>query len=102
MATTQITLDSDQVLGIAAQIDSDNDQLKQLLEDSKATVDSLASYWTGKAAEETRSSYDTFAGKFFQTYFDVLNQYVTFLRNNVAEQYGNTETVNVQLADAFR
>ena len=99
---TQITIDSEQVLGIASQIENDNQQLQQLLNDSKATVDSLSSYWTGKAADETRSSYESFASKFFQTYYDVLNQYVTFLRNNVAAQYEQTEQVNTQLADAFK
>ena len=102
MAITQITLDSDQVLAIASQIESDNQQLQQLLNDSKASVDSLSSYWTGKASDETRSSYETFANKFFQTYYDVLNQYVKFLRNNVATQYEQTEQINTQLADAFK
>lgn len=99
---TQITIDSEQVLGIASQMESDNQQLQQLLNDSKAAVDSLASYWNGKAADETRMSYESFANKFFQTYYDVLNQYVKFLRSNVAAQYEQTEQVNTQLADAFK
>ena len=102
MAGTQITIDSEQVLAIASQIESDNEQLQQLLNDSKSTVDSLSSYWTGRAADETRSSYESFANKFFQSYYDVLNQYVKFLRSNVAEQYEQTEQVNTQLADAFK
>ena len=99
---TQITIDSEQVLSIALQIENENKNLQQLLEDSKTTVDNLSSYWTGKAAEDTRASYDSFAGKFFQTYYDVLNQYVKFLRTNVAAQYEQTEQVNTQLADAFQ
>ena len=99
---TGITIDSEQVLAIASQIESDNQQLQQLLNDSKASVDALSTYWTGKAADETRSSYESFAGKFFQTYYDVLEQYVKFLRNNVAAQYEQTEIVNTQLADAFK
>ncbi len=99
---TQITIDSEQVLAIASQIESDNQQLQQLLNDSKATVDSLSSYWTGAASDETRFSYESFANKYFQTYYDVLNQYVKFLRNNVAAQYEQTEQVNTQLADAFK
>ena len=100
--STRITIDSEQVLGIATQIESDNQQLKQLLEDSKATLNNLASTWTGGAAEQTRSSYETFAGKYFQTYFDVLEQYVKFLRTNVAEQYTEVENLNTQLGDAFK
>lgn len=100
--STRITIDSEQVLGIATQIESDNQQLQQLLNDSKATLNDLSSSWTGQAAEQTRSSYDVFAGKYFQQYFDVLEQYVKFLRTNVAEQYTETETVNTQLGDAFK
>ena len=100
--STQITIDSEQVLAIATQIESDNQQLQQLLNDSKATIDNLSSVWTGKAADETRASYDEFAGKFFQTYYDILEQYVKFLRSNVSAQYEQTEQRNTQLADAFK
>lgn len=100
--STRITIDSEQVLGIAGQIEADNQQLQQLLEDSKATLNNLASTWTGGAAEQTRSSYETFSGKYFQTYFDVLEQYVKFLRTNVAEQYTEVENLNTQLGDAFK
>jgi len=102
MAMTGMTLDTEQVLAIAGQITSDNEQLRQLLEDSKSTVDSLSSYWTGKAADETKASYDSFATSFFQTYYEVLEQYVKFLRDNVAAQYEQTEQVNTQIADAFK
>jgi len=99
---TQIILDSDQVLAIASQIENDNQQLQQLLTESQTTVSTLSTYWSGQAAEETISSYDSFANRFFQNYYDVLDQYVRFLRNNVASQYEQVEQVNTQLADAFR
>lgn len=102
MAMTSITIDSEQVLAIASSIENDNKQLQQLLNDSKTTVDNLSSYWTGKAADETRSSYESFASKFFQTYYDVLDQYVKFLRTNVAAEFEKTETLNTQLSDAFK
>lgn len=102
MATTQIIVDSEQVLSIASQLENDNHELQQLLTDSKAQIDNLANIWTGQASDETRSAYESFAGKFFQQYYDILDQYVKFLRRNVAEQYTETEQVNVKLADAFK
>ena len=102
MATTQITVDSEQVLSIASQLENDNRELQRLLTDSKAQIDHLASIWTGQASDETRAAYESFAGKFFQQYYDILDQYVKFLRTNVAEQYTQTEQVNVKLADAFK
>jgi len=102
MATTNIRLDTDQVTAIASQLENDNEQLKQLLTESKSTVDSLGSYWTGQAADETRSAYEAFSGKYFQQYYEIIEQYVKFLRSNVISQYEDTERVNVQLADAFK
>lgn len=98
----QITLDTDQVLSIASQIESDNNNLKELLENTKQAIDSLSATWTGKAADETRASYTEFSNKYFQQYYDVLDQYVKFLRTNVSDQYSQTEQANTTLADAFK
>ena len=98
----QITLDTEQVMAIASQIESDNNKLKELLENTKSAINALSSTWTGQAADETRSSYEGFANKFFQQYYDILDQYVKFLRTNVSEQYTETENVNIKLADAFK
>ena len=102
MAMTGITIDANEVLAIASRIESDNQALRELLNDSKATIDNLSSFWQGRAADETRASYESFAGRFFQQYQDILNQYVVFLRRNVAEQYTETENINTQLADVFK
>ena len=99
---TGITIDTNEVLAIAGRIESDNIELRNLLNDSKATIGRLTSTWQGKAAEETVSAYEQFSNRFFQQYQDILDQYVTFLRRNVAEQYQETENVNTQLSDAFK
>lgn len=98
----QMTLDTEQVRSIATQIENDNNSLKEKLEQTKATINALSQTWTGTASDETRSSYEGFANKFFQQYYDVLDQYVKFLRTNVAEQYEQTEQANTKLSDAFK
>ena len=98
----QMTLDTEQVLSIASQIENDNNLLKERLEETKQAIDSLASTWTGPAAEKTNAAYTEFANKFFQQYYDVLDQYVKFLRTNVSEQYTTIEGINSNLADAFK
>lgn len=100
--STRIVLNTEQVLAIASQIEADNQELQNLLNQSKATLDGLASSWTGAAADQTRVSYDTFSGKYFQTYYDLLDQYVKFLRRNVVDQYSETENSNTKLADLFK
>lgn len=98
----QTTLDSEQVLAIALQIEKDNNLLKDTLENTKATIDALSATWTGQAADETRASYTEFANKFFQEYYDILEQYVKFLRKNVAEGYVTTEKENIGLAAMYK
>jgi len=99
---TQITLTTEQVRNIATQIENDNTKLKDLLDDSKTTIDSLSAYWTGDAASETQQAYESFAKKYFQQYYEILHAYVKFLNANVADHYDETETIDKQLADAFR
>ena len=100
--STRTVLNTEQVLAIATQIEADNQELQNLLNQSKTTLDNLSSSWTGTASDQTRASYDTFAGKYFQNYYDLLEQYVKFLRSNVAEQYSQTENANTKLADLFK
>jgi len=99
---TGITIDTNEVLAIAGRIENDNLKLRELLDTSKARIDSLTSYWQGQAANATQEAYASFGGRFFQQYQDILQQYVQFLRRNVAEQYQETENVNTQLSDAFK
>ena len=101
MAGAQITLDSAQVLAIASSIEGDNNKLHELLEQSNQTIAGTTNIWTGKAADATRSAYKTHADKFFQTYFEVLEQYVKFLRTNVSAQYEETENANANLSEMF-
>lgn len=97
--STRTKIDSEQVIAIANQIESDNVTLQDLLKQSKATLDGLSSSWTGSAADQSRAAYDAFAGKYFQKYYDVLEQYVTYLRQNVSAGYDKTEVANTKLAD---
>lgn len=100
--STRTVLNTEQVLAIASQIESDNKELQNLLNQSKSTLDGLAANWTGTAADQTRASYEMFAGKFFQNYYDLLEQYVKFLRVNVSEQFEHVEQKNTGLADLFK
>lgn len=97
-----MTLDTDQVLTIAGEIEVLNKNLNDLLNESRATIDSLSSIWQGKAATATIDSYRTFSEKYFQEYDKIINQYILFLRQNVSEGYNQAESINEKLADAFK
>ena len=97
-----IRVNTDQVAQIATNIENLNKRLTEELNESKATIDALANTWEGEAAQETISSFDEFAARYFQNYEDVITQYVKFLRTNVEQGYFETESANTSLADAFK
>lgn len=102
MAGNSIRINTEQVNSIATDLENLNVQLEETLNNSKTTIDNLQNVWSGEAAQATISSYDEFAGKYFQNYKDIIQQYVTFLRQNVAAGYFETESANIGLADAFK
>ena len=102
MAGNSIRISTDQVAEIAGNMERLNGELEAKLNDSRSAVNSLKNIWTGEAAEETTSAYDSFAAKYFEQYRDVIQNYISFLRTNVDAGYTETESVNSGLAEAFR
>lgn len=102
MAGNSIRIDTDQVEGIAANLENLNKRLREELENAKTTLNNLTSVWSGEAAQETTSSFNEFANKYFQNYEDIIQQYVTFLREAVAKGYVEVEVKNIGLADGFK
>lgn len=102
MANGMIKVNTDQVTQIASEIDSLNKQLLDELEKCKSTLNNLANVWTGEASNATREAFNSFANTYFQNYHDIIDQYVKFLKENVAQGYFETESSNVSLADSFK
>ncbi|MDQ1144112.1 MAG: WXG100 family type VII secretion target [Bacillus sp. (in: firmicutes)] len=97
-----IKVNTAQVADIASTIERLNKQLAEELKTSQNTIKNLSNTWDGEAAQATISSYEEFAAKFFQNYYEILDNYVKFLRLNVDQGYFETESVNTNLADAFK
>lgn len=97
-----IRISTDQVDAIAASIEASNKKLKLTLEDSQASIKSLSSTWQGEASQATIAAYDAFAANYFENYYNIIDSYVKFLRQNVSADYQTTETANTNLADAFK
>lgn len=98
----QIKVNTDQVAQIANTIEGLNKKLDEQLKNSQATIKSLSNTWEGEAAQATVSSFDAFASKYFQNYYDIIDNYVKFLKTNVDAGYFETETGNTQLADVYK
>lgn len=94
-------LDTDVIRGIATSIETTNKELQDELNNAKATISSLSSTWTGEAATQTITAFDEFAAKYFQSYYDIIDQYVKLLRTNVADGGDAVEKANVSLAEKY-
>ena len=66
-------------------------QLTQTLADSRATINSLSSTWTGEASEQLINSYNVFEQKYSQQYQQMLESYTQFLTTIAASGYQETE-----------
>ena len=98
----QIKVNTEQVEQIAGTIESLNSQLSDSLQNGQNTISNLQNTWEGQASEATIGAFNEFAQKYIKEYYDVIDQYVKFLRENVAAGYFQTETANTNLADAFK
>lgn len=98
----EIRINTDEVLQTATEVENLNKQLQEELKNSEKIIKNLSNVYEGEAATATISAYEEFANKYFQDYYDVIDQYVKFLRNSVVENYEETETVNKSLADGFK
>lgn len=97
-----MTINTDQVVAIATDMETQNTKLSETLTESQTAIKNLSNTWQGEAATATIDGFNEFAAKYFQTYHDVIDGYVKFLRTNVDQGYTETETANISLADAFK
>ncbi len=98
----EIRVSTDQVAQIATNIEMLNKRLNEELLASQDDIKSLTSTWEGEASQETIASFNGFATKYFQNYYDTLDNYVKFLRTNVDAGTFDLEVKNTTLADAFK
>lgn len=101
-AGNSIRINTDEVSQVATNIEQINKKLFETLENGMQEIEKLGNTWSGEAYQETAASFGAFATKYFQTYKDVIDQYVSFLRKNVEQGYFDTETKNTSLAESFK
>lgn len=97
-----IKVNTAQVAAIASKMDGLNVQLEDTLKASQKSIQNLRNTWTGEASQATIEAFDSFAAKYFQSYKDMIDAYAKFLRACVEQGYFETESANINLADAFR
>lgn len=93
---------TEQIEAIASDIDAQNKKLRALLDSSRNSLNSLSGVWTGEAANTTRQSYESFSNRFFQTYEQMLTNYVRYLKESVAIGFVAVEKQSIDLGGNFK
>lgn len=97
----EILITTEEVALSAATIEKLNNKLNDKLLEAQNAIKALGATWQGEAYDETMASFNTFAGKYFESYKELIDNYVKFLRESVEQGYFKTEVKNVDLASQF-
>lgn len=94
-------ISADQVLAIANELDIYNKRLNEITLDGKGFFVALLNHWTGEASQKSFENFSNFADRYKDLHEKTLNSYIDFLKVNVSQGYEETESININLADAY-
>ena len=99
---SNLKMNTDAVNTAAGNIKSLNNQIRQGLSNVNNAVSTLDYSWDGNAAQNAIQKYNEIKNSFDEPRYNVLDNFVTFLYQQVEEGYVSTEETNKSLADAFK
>ena len=100
MATLKVN--SQQVIGVANKIKGINGQIKDEFRSAQNAVTRLDNVWDGAAASNAISKFNAIRNAYCDARYNVVDNFVAFLYEQVGEGYAQTEAANTSLADAFK
>lgn len=99
MSDTKRYINYDVFESRASELEAKNKILREDLDEIKKLINQTDSTWISEAAEEIRSKINGMEPR-FDSYRDVVDNYVKFIRNT-GEQYRTVEKTNKNLASEF-
>lgn len=100
MANLKVNVDA--VVASANNIKQCNNQMRDNFPSVQSAITRLDNNWEGSAATATISKFNEIKSKFSDSRYNVMDNYVNFLLQQVGEGYTQTESVNKSLADQFK
>ena len=97
-----IKVDTERLMNIAKKIDCINKDILQEYQSVEKAISSLNSKWESKVTTDAISAFYDISNNCKEFRYNVVNDYVNFLQQQVIEGYNQTETVNTTLADRFK
>lgn len=97
-----LKLNTDAVRASANTISKYNKQIKDKMDEVQKAMSKLDAAWDGSAATAAMGKFNQIKNAYADNRYAVVDNYVSFLFQQVGEGYEQTETVNKSLADAFK
>ncbi len=79
-----------------------NTQIRDAFPGVQTAINRLNNSWDGPAASKTIAKFSEIKEKYAEARYNVVDNYVRFLLQQVGEGYTQTEEANTSLADAFK
>lgn len=96
-----IQVNTDTVVNAAQNIRKVNSDIRDLISSVESAMQSMNNAWDGNASANAADKYNSIKNAYCDNRYNVMENYVNFLLQQVGEGYEQTETTNKSLADAF-
>lgn len=97
-----LKVNTDAVVAAAGNIKLYNSQMRDQFSNVQTAINRLDSSWDGSAAEAAIKKFHELKSNFDDARYNVLDNYVKFMLQQVGEGYVQTENANTSLADQFK
>lgn len=98
----RLKVDADQVVATANRIKNLNNQMRDSFNSVQDAVKKLNGTWDSPAATNAIAKFDAIKNSYCDARYNVVDNFVAFLHQQVGEGYTQTEAVNKSLADQFK
>ncbi len=98
----RLKVDAEQVVATANRIKNLNDQMRDRFSSVQDAITRLDGTWDGSAATNAISKFNDIKNSYCDARYNVVDNFVAFLHQQVGEGYTQTEAVNKSLADRFK
>ena len=98
----RLKVDAEQVIATAKRIKNYNNQMRDSFSNVQNAIDKLNNSWDGSAASSAISKFNAIKNSYCEARYNVVDNFVAFLHQQVGEGYTQTESANKSLADQFK
>lgn len=97
-----LKMNAEQVATCAGKIKTLNDQMRDGFTDVQNAINRLNDSWDGLASNNAMSKFNTVRNTYCNARYNVVDNFVAFLYQQVGQGYTQAESANKSLADQFK